>query len=435
LKHNLGMNEEFELRNRLKKADPGASAPALNEGLVAQAALKAPKRFTSFKMARFTMVAASLSVVGLAVTSVSLLQPVSNEPLFSLAGASQQGAMSMEAGGQGSKMASDNMMIWPSFSFNYLPGDLSKDMGTGRVYQAKLAGDPVAIVGKLAARFGIPGSATRDEWSSDEYPSYSIQTETSSVGIFYSGTGSWYYSSWSDQNFGCIEPRTAEPDQKSEDPESSEEGGSYVCEAPSEPLITASDAELIAEATEIFASLGFQVSGNQAKIYRGWGASINFPNIQNGIDTGMDFSMSWGYGNKITYVSGHSFELADRGQFKTVSPFDAVSRIADGRWYGGAPSSFYESMTNATGAASVAPAKDYNLELQPEVRDVLVVRSENSMLSVYDSQGNFWLVPGYILHNDQGWFDTIISLEEGVIELPEPHNFEIMPYLEQEPKG
>jgi hypothetical protein len=29
-------------------------------------------------------------------------------------------------------------------------------------------------------------------------------------------------------------------------------------------------------------------------------------------------------------------------------------------------------------------------------------------------------VPGYLLKNDQGWFDSIISLEDGVIELPEP---------------
>jgi len=42
------------------------------------------------------------------------------------------------------------------------------------------------------------------------------------------------------------------------------------------------------------------------------------------------------------------------------------------------------------------------------------------MLSVWDSLGNYWLVPGYVLFNDQGWFDSVISLEEGVIELPEP---------------
>ena len=42
------------------------------------------------------------------------------------------------------------------------------------------------------------------------------------------------------------------------------------------------------------------------------------------------------------------------------------------------------------------------------------------MLSVWDSLGNYWLVPGYLLFNDQSWFDSVISLEEGVIELPEP---------------
>lgn len=429
------MNEEFELRNRLQRADPGATAPQLNEGVVAQAALKSPERFASFKIARFTMAAASLSVVGLAVTSVALLQPAANEPLFSLAGANQQGAMSLEAVADGSKMASDSMMIWPGFSYTYLAGDLSRETGTGRVYQARLVGDPTAIVERIASRFGVSGTATRDEWSSDEYPSYSIQNETSSVGIFYSGSGSWYFSSWSDQNFGCIEPRSAEGEERSEDSELAEGTDGFVCEPAPEPVISASDAELIAEATEIFESLGFQVSPAQARVYRGWGASISFPNIQNGIDTGMDFSISWGYEDKVNYVSGHSFELVDRGEFKTISPFDAVQRIADGRWYGGAPSSLYESMANATGAVSGLATKEYDPEAQPEVRDVLVVRATQSMLSVYDSQGNFWFVPGHILFNDQGWFDTIISLEEGVIELPEPHNFEIMPYIEEEPKG
>jgi hypothetical protein len=433
LEHNQDMNEEFELRKRLQEADPGTSAPNLNEGIVAQAALKSPKRLPSFKMARFTMAAASLSVVGLAITSVSLLQPAANEPLFSLAGASQPGAMSMEASGD-QKIAADNMMIWPNFSYNYVAGDLSSATGTGRVYQGRLVGDPIEIVTRLARQFGVSGTPARDDWSSDQYPSYSIQSENSSVGIFYSGTGSWYYSSWSDQNFGCIEPRVAEDPEQSEDSEPTE---SFGCEVIAEPVITSTDAELVAKATEVFAALGFQVTPANARIYRGWGASISFPNIQNGIDTGMDYSISWGYDEKINYVSGHSFELVDRGQFNTVSPLDAVKRIADGRWYGGAPSSLYESFANATTAVSAVPTKEYDLERQPEVEivDILVVRSEPSMLSVYDSQGNFWFVPGYILYNDQGWFDSIIALEDGVIELPEPYNFEIMPYIEEEPKG
>jgi hypothetical protein len=40
-----------------------------------------------------------------------------------------------------------------------------------------------------------------------------------------------------------------------------------------------------------------------------------------------------------------------------------------------------------------------------------------------------WLVPGYLLFNDQGWFDSIVSLEEGVIQLPEP--VDVMPLQEE----
>jgi hypothetical protein len=41
-----------------------------------------------------------------------------------------------------------------------------------------------------------------------------------------------------------------------------------------------------------------------------------------------------------------------------------------------------------------------------------------------------WLVPAYILHNDQGWFDVILAVEEGVIQLPEP--YDIMPLNDTE---
>ena len=67
------------------------------------------------------------------------------------------------------------------------------------------------------------------------------------------------------------------------------------------------------------------------------------------------------------------------------------------------------------------PSENY----EPEIVQLTVTSSDTMMLTVWDSQGNYWLVPGYILYNDQGWFDSIISLEDGVIELPEP--IQIMP--------
>jgi hypothetical protein len=56
----------------------------------------------------------------------------------------------------------------------------------------------------------------------------------------------------------------------------------------------------------------------------------------------------------------------------------------------------------------------------PEIQKLVIERSTATMLTIYDKNGSAWLVPGYLLHNDKGWFDTVISLEEGVIELYEP---------------
>jgi hypothetical protein len=73
-----------------------------------------------------------------------------------------------------------------------------------------------------------------------------------------------------------------------------------------------------------------------------------------------------------------------------------------------------------------APIDEWPTE--PKIIDLRINRSEVVLVSVYDKAGSMWLVPGYLLFNDQGWFDSIISLVEGVIELPEPYT--VMPIEE-----
>lgn len=441
------MNEEFELRKRLQDSDP-ASDIQLNEAVVAQAALGKPKRLASFKVARLTMAAASLSIVGLAVTSLSI--PQQQEPLFALAGSGQAGATmaSAESAPAVGKMAADSMMIWPGFSYNHIAGDLDRSTGTGKVYQAELVGDPMQILSRISEFFGIEGTPKKDEWSTPEYPSYSIQGENYSAGIYFSGTGNWYFNNWDSTGYGCV----------SESSEESEDAARDYCEPKPTPELIPIEADLITQASRAFAELGFNVNPAEAKVYRSeWGASVTFPNIQGGINTGMDFYAGWDSKGTLNYISGHSFKLVDRGSFKTISAYDAVARIADGRWYGGAPSSYYEDLYVEAGVATPlareatseiavdepAPADGEKIETaepmpvdelpEPVIQDLLVVKSEAVMLSVYDGAGNFWLVPGHLLYNDQGWFDSIISLEEGVIALPEPMNYDIMPL--EEPLG
>lgn len=432
------MNDEQELRNRLKKADPAKSAPELNESIVARAALSQRRGFTSFRVARLTTAVASLSIVGLAATTLSLNLGPANAPLFELAGASSsQTQMSADQSAESAPMVTDKM-FWQPFSYNYIAGDISTATGAGKVYQAEMVGNPQEILSSLAAIFGLSGEPTLDEWSTPEYPSYSIQEQNRSLGIYFSGTASWYFSSWSDYDYGCPAVESTEP--ASEDGSEQLEEPQY-CEPKPTPELIPSEQEMIAQALEIYSAIGISLESSQARVYRDdWGASVSFPNIQNGIETGQDYYLGWGMDGKLNYAGGSSFRLVERGEFNTVSPVDAVARISDGRWFGGAPSSYYQ-IASVSAEATLLPATrdsetkdedlnpDEQIDMEPEVVDLIVTRSEAATLTVYDANGNLWFVPGYILFNDQGWFDSIISLEEGVIALPEPVNFEIMPYL------
>ena len=432
------MNDEQELRNRLKSADPSKSAPELNEGIVARAALSNRRGFASFRVARLTMAVASLSIVGLAATTLSLNLGPANAPLFELASAgSSQTQMSADQSAESAPMVSDKM-FWQPFSYNYIAGELSKASGAGKVYQAEMVGNPQEILRSLAEIFGLSGEPKLDEWSTPEYPSYSIQEQNRSLGIYFSGTASWYFSSWSDYDYGC--PAVESTESGADDGSEKMEEPQY-CEPKPTPELIPSEQEIISQALEIYGAIGIKLESSQARVYRDdWGASVSFPNIQNGIETGQDYYLGWGMDGKLNYAGGSSFRLVERGEFNTVSPVDAVARISDGRWFGGAPSSYYQIAAASQEATSLPTTRDSvtsdegltpeeQTDMEPEVIDLIVTRSEAATLTVYDANGNLWFVPGYILFNDQGWFDSIISLEEGVIALPEPVRFEIMPYL------
>jgi hypothetical protein len=64
---------------------------------------------------------------------------------------------------------------------------------------------------------------------------------------------------------------------------------------------------------------------------------------------------------------------------------------------------------------------------EPETLTLTILEAESALLSVWDANGEVWLVPGWILINDQGWFGAVISLIEGVIELPKETEVDIMP--------
>jgi len=67
---------------------------------------------------------------------------------------------------------------------------------------------------------------------------------------------------------------------------------------------------------------------------------------------------------------------------------------------------------------------------EPETVTVTVDEAEATLLLMWDADGNAWLVPGYAMQHPDGFWNTIVSLIEGVIELPAPFEGEVVPFLE-----
>ena len=416
------MNEE-NLRNRIRAADPAAQAPLMSESVVVEATLKGKSAPIGFRAARFSLAGAAAAVLAVGLTLPSTLAP---QPLFTLAGAgpsgNQTGALSATS------EVADAKMIWPGWiQYNYLTDGLSDEGGKGVVYEIRKVGDPIQILQKVADYFGIEGTPKEDDWSTKQYPSYSIQGENFYLSAYWSGAGYWNFGRWTNQVL-CAEPAEGEASTKD-------------CIPPqSKPELIPSKPELIEQTIATFGALGIEVTEQQLTVQRDqWGAYVTVSNSHKGQPIPIDFYIAWDFQGKISSISAASFEIVERGEFGTVSPVDAVARIKDGRWYGGVSSKYYEQYNRPIGIARStdtvdlpAPGQESSDQpvepIKPEIVDLTINRSEEVLVSVFDNAGNMWLVPGYLLFNDQGWFDSIVSLVEGIIQLPEP--YDVMPFQE-----
>jgi hypothetical protein len=59
-------------------------------------------------------------------------------------------------------------------------------------------------------------------------------------------------------------------------------------------------------------------------------------------------------------------------------------------------------------------------EPTPTVMDMIISVAKPQLLMVWDNNGGAWLVPGFVMQGSEGWPLAVISLIEGVIELPDP---------------
>jgi len=470
------MNDLFDdAEARLRRAASAPAAPELDPALVSGAPdRRAPRLVRRGRAAR----AAGISLSAVAAVSVGALVVPGvigpQAPLFTAAASSTNEAALSDA----------RIALWVDYEYHAGPG-LSSDGGSGTVYQLKRVGAPEDVLAAAARALGLSGSPAPSQYSDPAYPVYVVGPEDGSgpsINLSWSGTGNWWYS-----DPGAYPQAVCTDVQLPDAPE----GETYQdC---STPVISAaeskapSEAEARALAAAIFEATGLDIAAPDIRVTADeWQTLATAHLVVDGTTTALEYSVAWSPLGAISWATGHSVEVVERGTFDTVSQVAAVDRVADGRWYGAAGPDYMGGMvafaadaglaresgsadtdTNSTGVGSEPgapgvveptaptepadpgdpgvvipepepagpdtpveqPVEEPMPEPTPETVSVTLDRAEATLLLLWDVDGNAWLVPGYAYQNPEGDFwTTIVSLVEGVIALPEP--MQIEPFID-----
>lgn len=471
-------NNSEELASRLRNSLGATSAPELSDDLVTGAGQRRAPRIVSRKRGLQVAGAATFAIAAVTVGALVVASPFDRAPLFTATGGSAPTSLGANEDAQ------SDMRIGNWVEYQYVAGDgLNDQGGKGHVYQLKRARSPESVLAKVAEVFGVGGAAAKSSYFDKAYPSYVVGPEDGtapSVTIGWSGTGSWWYNDPS--AYPAVVCSGSAPSNdgtvKSEEPADSVEP--EVCETPElAENLAPSESEARAIALEIFESTGLDVSASGIRVTADeWQTVATASLVVNGAQTALDWSVAWSPLGTISYAYGHSIEVVDRGSYDTVSAVAAVDRLSDWRWYGSAGPDYqggamlYATDTSRSGTATgeedasaeeptvdstaepttepgtvpgvepdplptedgepmpdptVEPTVEPVPEPTPEVVVITVNEAEKTLLLMWDSNGNAWLVPGLAMQHPDGWWNTVVSLVEGVIELPEP--IAIEPYM------
>ncbi|MDH6181356.1 hypothetical protein M2152_001538 [Microbacteriaceae bacterium SG_E_30_P1] len=465
------MTNHDDLTSRLRHGVDRGAAPELSADLVTGAGDRPAPHLINPAVRVAGTAGIAVAALGLAALVV-VPSLVPRAPLFTAATASDsRSAMSAEGA------ATSDMKIgwWVQYNYSAAPG-LSTEPGRGQVYRLALdGGDPAARTAALAEAFGLEGAPAESEYSDATYPVWVVGPQDgTAAGLSYNayGTGDWWYNDpTAGSTFICDASTT---------PEQATEYGCVLPEnAPENQAPTADEARTLAK--ELLAATGFDTDAATIDVYADdWSTTASAYLSVDGERTALTWGASWSNTGDLSYAYGHSVRLEAQGEYDTVSPTAAVDRLNDGRWFGSAGPDFQggavafaadvarttpdpnlvdlaapdETVTDATdpGDAATSSPVDPTVpaeptdpatpepgvveplpeetpveplpEPTPEVVDVVVDNATATLVLLWDVDGNAWLVPGYAMQTDDGWWNAVVSLVDGVIALPEPMQIE-----------
>jgi len=443
------MTNNDELDQRLAKADPAIKrvAPELREDILASA-IEADSKLT-FR-ARFELLSQNLrrASLGLAVggsaaaVAVALVLTSVPTPLIQLSG--MQGSANPESVSARMDGGADKMMM-PYMNFEYVAGpNLSSETGSGQVFKLVRQSTPEEILANVAAVFGVEGTIKTYPDFSETNPGYffgqsddpwGYDGKNPVISLWWSGTASWNYSN-----------PLAYPESQCEETDADGNCTMWTEFIPT-PELLPSNEEALATALEVFNATGLSVTEAEIRIDSSeWGVNASASMSVDGQPTNVEWYIGWSSTGVLSYAGGHSVAAEAMGTFDTISAVSAVDRLADWRWSGSPSGQFYQrfqpqvfaepapyvksgeaTSDSESSNSSIAIDPMPGEEFIPETVTLTILESESALLSIWDASGEVWLVPGYILVNDQGWFGAVIALIEGVIELPKETEVDIMP--------
>jgi len=442
-------NHDDDLTTRLRHGLDRGAVPELSTDVVTGAAAHPAPRLSN--PARTLRIAGGAGLAIAAVTAGALVvaPTFTRPPLFTAAAASDSsGATARDT------VSGESMKIGWWVDYDYTAGSgLSNDGGSGQVYQLVREGDPEKRAAQIAEIFGVDGEAGLASYSDASYPTWVVGPEdgtTPSVTVTWAGTGDWWYNDPTAASFYlCDASVTAE--------QSIEFGCILPENAPKNEAPGEDDAR--AQAQELLASSGFTVDASDITVHADdWGTTATANLVVDGSRTALDWSVSWSNTGGISYAYGHTISVESRGSYGTVSAVAAVDRLEDGRWWGSAGPDYQggavlyaadstaelrsteepvieptpsdepsvEPLPDEEPTAEPAPVDEIPVDPiptdqpTPEVVQVTIEKADATLLLMWDADGNAWLVPGYAMQVEEGWWNTVVSLVDGVIALPAP---------------
>jgi hypothetical protein len=325
--------------------------------------------------------------------------------------------------------------------------------------------DPTLTVGSTdgaTPSLQITWSGTGDWWFSDPaaYPTIACSSVGAATGSGGSSTGS----------SGDIPPTSPDP------------VGPPVCSGSpvAGPSLAPTGANARSKAQKLFAQTGLTVPATDIQLSSDASETTATAYLSvGGVQTALGWGMRWSSAGTIASAYGHTVKVVDRGSRGTISAVDAVARLADSRWYGSAGPKYQggvrmyaadgggQGATSSTGSGSAPgpvaspPTAEPNVQptvaptvaptdtptvvptdaptdqptavptvtptdaptpepapTGPPIIDVTINKAEPTLLLMWDSHGGAWLVPGYAMQVENGWWTSVVSLVPGVIELP-----------------